>query len=69
MKKYEYNFIKVPVKPGFKAHSDDAFNACKEIIIQEAAKGWRLKQILAPFNEKTGVYRADSYEIIFEKEV
>lgn len=53
MKKYEYNFIKVPVKPGFKAHSDDAFNACKEIIIQEAAKGWRLKQILAPFNEKT----------------
>lgn len=68
MKKYEYKFIKVPGKSGFKVKSDDTFNECKNIIHEEAEKGWQLKQVVMPFDEKAGVYRANCYEIIFERE-
>ena len=35
----------------------------------EAKNGWRLKQIIAPVNEKTGAYMPLCYQIIFEKEI
>lgn len=71
---YEYKFVKVPVVtskagPLEIAQKGETFEACKEVIRQEAANGWRLKQVVAPFNEKAGVYQATCYEVIFEKEV
>lgn len=68
MKRYEYKFVKVPAKSGFKVKSGDTFNECKDIINAEAEKGWQLKQVVVPFSEKTGVYGTSCYEIIFEKE-
>ena len=69
MKKYEYKFVQVPYKGGFRAKAGDTFEACKEIIINEAMSGWRLKQVVVPFNEKVGVYGASSYKVIFEREI
>ena len=69
MKQYEYKFINVPAKVGFKVKAGDTFEECKDIINSESSKGWRLKQIVVPFNEKMGVYGASGYEIIFEKEI
>ena len=69
MKKYEYKFVNVPAKSGFKVKTGDTFNECKQIITSEAQEGWRLKQVVVPFNEKTGVYGASAYEIIFEREM
>ena len=74
MKKYEYTFVKVPVvteKKGIVAivHKGETFEACKEVIAKEAENGWRLKQVVVPFNEKSGVYGADCYQVIFEKEI
>lgn len=69
MKKYEYKFIEVPVKSGFKVKAGDTFEACKELIVSEAEHGWRLKQVVTPFNEKMGVYGTLGYEIIFEREL
>lgn len=74
MKKYEYKFVKVS-RPGVKkgifyvTRRGAAFEACKEVILSEAANGWRLKQVVVPFNEKTGVYGAHCYQVIFEREV
>lgn len=45
------------------------FDKCKEVINEQAKNGWRLKQVVIPANEKTGVAGAYSYQIIFEKEV
>lgn len=69
MKKYEYKFIEVAAKRGLKDKKDDTFEECKQIIAAEAENGWRLKQIVMPFNEKTVVYAASGYQIIFEKEI
>lgn len=52
MKKYEYKFIEVPAKGGLKAKAGETFEECKQIIAVEAENGWRLKQVVAPFNEK-----------------
>ena len=68
MSKYEYKFVEVPAKSGLKVKPGDTFEKCKEIIVTEAEDGWRLKQILTPYNEKMGVYGALGYQIIFEKE-
>lgn len=73
MKNYKYKYVKVPVigvKKGFLflTHKGDTFEACKEVIDKEAINGWRLKQVVVPFNEKTGVYGAYCYQVIFEKE-
>lgn len=64
---YLYKFVEVPRKAGLKGKPGDTFEACKEIIVREAAKGWRLKQVVTPYNEKTGVYGALGYQIILEK--
>ena len=68
MKKYEYKFIEVPKKPGIKGHGN-TFTECQNIIMEEAQNGWRLKQVVVPFNEKTGFYGAWCYQIIFEREI
>lgn len=74
MKKYEYKFVKVSGSPGVKkgifcvAAKGAAFEACKEVILSQAADGWRLKQVVVPFNGKTGVYGARCYQVIFERE-
>lgn len=66
--KYDYKFVDVPLREsGFKTKLGDGFNKCKEIITEEAANGWRLKQVLIPANEKTGVTLPYCYQIIFEK--
>lgn len=53
---YEYKFVEVPLREkGFSAKVGEGFDRCKEIIAKEAANGWRLKQIVIPANEKTGV--------------
>lgn len=66
---YEYKFINVPVDKSFKVKRGDSFEKCKEIIKEEAKNGWRLKQIVTPINEKTGINVTYAYEIIFEREV
>lgn len=66
---YEYRFINVPVDKSFKVKRGDSFEKCKEIIVEEAKNGWRLKQIVTPINEKTGVNITYAYEIIFERKV
>ena len=56
MKKYEYKFIEVPKKPGIKGHGN-TFTECQNIIMEEAQNGWRLKQVVVPFNEKKAYNR------------
>lgn len=65
--KYDYKFVEVPAKNGFKVKPGDTFEECKKVILQEAENGWRLKQVVAPFHEKMGVYGIVGYQIIFEK--
>lgn len=68
MKKYEYKFVEVSVKNNLRTKPGESFEECKKIILEEAEKGWQLKQVVTPFNEKLGVYGAMGYQIIFEKE-
>ena len=73
MKKYEYEFIEIPLVPVKKEKAKTVrgemppvpFEACREAIVREAADGWRLKQILEP---KVSVYGGNCYQIIFERE-
>lgn len=69
MKKYEYKFVEVPAKSGFRVKGGDTFKECMKIIQAEAENGWRLKQVVTPFHEKWTVYGAMGYQIIFEKAV
>lgn len=69
MKKYEYQFIHVSLKQEFRMKRGETFEQCKEIIVNEASKGWRLKQVVIQANEKTGVASPYCYEIIFEREI
>ncbi len=65
MKKYEYKFIEVERQ----SQKGATFKECKQIILQEAEQGWRLKQVVTDFNEKLGISSAMGYQIVFEKEV
>lgn len=68
--RYEYKFIEVQLREnGFKTKQGDAFERCKEVIIEEANNGWRLKQIVIPANEKTGISAPYSYQVVFEKSI
>ncbi len=69
MKKYEYKFVEVPRRTGFKVKTGESFEECKQVIIAEAEQGWRLKQVVTPFDEKTGVFVSYCYQIIFEREI
>ena len=69
MKKYAYKFVDVSRKGGMKDKIGDTFEECKQVIMAEAEQGWRLKQIVTPFNEKTGLFVSYCYQIIFEREI
>lgn len=69
MKKYEYKFVEVPRRTGFKVKTGESFEECKQVIIAEAQQGWSLKQVVTPFDEKTGVFVSYCYQIIFEREI
>lgn len=69
MKKYEYKFIEIPRSAGMKGKVGETFEECKQAILTEAEQGWRLKQIVTPFNEKTGLFVSYCYQIIFEREI
>ena len=69
MKNYEYKFVEIPRKTGLKAKTGETFEECKQVIVAEAEQGWRLKQVVTPFDEKTGVFVSHCYQIIFEREV
>lgn len=69
MKKYEYKFVEVQRELGLKVKRGDTFEKCKQTIEEEAAQGWRLKQVIAPFHDKAGEYEPYGYQIIFEREV
>ena len=69
MKKYEYKFVEVPRINGIKVKTGDTFEECKKVILLEAENGWRLKQIVTPFNERTGIFTSNCYQIIFEREL
>ena len=68
MKRYEYKFVEVPRKTGIKVNTGETFEECKQVIMAEAEQGWRLKQVVTPFNEKTGVFVSYCYQLIFERE-
>ena len=57
MKKYEYKFVEIQRETGLKVKVGDTFEKCKQVIIEEAEHGWKLKQVVTPFNEKTGGYK------------
>ena len=67
MKKYAYKFVEVSRKSGMKDKIGYTFEECKQVILAE--QGWRLKQIVTPFNEKTGLSVLLCYQIIFEREI
>jgi len=69
MQKYEYKFVEIQRKAGFKVKCGETFEECKQAIAAEAEQGWRLKQVVTPFNEKAGMYAPYCYQIIFEREV
>ncbi len=62
---YEYKFVRVEQMNRLNA----GFATCKEEIAEHAKEGWRFVQVVMLPNDKLGVYRPDSYEIIFEREV
>lgn len=69
MRQYEYKFVEVSGKTGGSVEqAGDRFEECKRIIVQEAEAGWRLIQIVTPYNEKMGVCGTLGYQIIFERE-
>lgn len=64
---YEYQCIEVTIQRGFYAQKGGTFHKCMEIVKEQAKEGWRLVQIVAPVNEKTGTISVYAYEIVFEK--
>lgn len=69
MKKYEYKFVEIQRRTGLKVKTGETFEECKQVIMAEAEQGWRLKQVVTPFDEKKGVFVSCCYQIIFEREV
>lgn len=61
--------MEIPRKTGIKVKTGQTFEECKQVIMDEAQRGWRLKQVVTPFDEKTGISVSYCYQIIFEKEV
>jgi len=60
---YEYNFVKIELKTGFKALSPK--EDYHEIIEDLASKGWRLVQVFAPPTAGSGL--AHYFELILER--
>ena len=66
---FEYKFVEVPFKKGLKVKKGDNYEGCKIVIKEEAKNGWRLKQVVVPPLDSTGVYCPYCYQIIFEKTI
>lgn len=66
---YEYQSIEVPIQRGFYAQKGGTFHKCMEIVKEQAKQGWKLVQIIAPVNEKSGTISVYAYEIVFEKTI
>lgn len=66
---YKYEFVDVETQNSLKDSKDKGFEKCKSIINQYAEEGWRLVQIVEPYNEKMGVMRPFKYTIVFEKSI
>lgn len=67
MAQYEYKFVELPRSSIFGKQDD--FKKCKDVIVSETKNGWRLKQVVVPYQEKSGAYVAKGYEIILEREI
>ena len=61
MGKFDYKFVEVPCDGNLKNGNTETLERCKEIIMNEAAQGWRLIQIISPAGERRmisgGCYR------------
>ncbi|RDY20485.1 DUF4177 domain-containing protein [Criibacterium bergeronii] len=44
------NFVEIKSKFGFKVKKGDTLAECKNAILENAQQGWRLKQVVVPFN-------------------
>lgn len=66
---YQYKFVEVPFDKILGIKKGSYFEKCKDIITLEAKNGWRLKQVVTPTNEKSGISSSYCYQIIFEKEI
>ncbi|MDD5795034.1 MAG: DUF4177 domain-containing protein [Clostridiales bacterium] len=64
---YKYEFVDVETGNNLRETKDTGFEKCKSIINQYAEQGWRLVQVVTPYNEKMGIMRPFKYTIIFEK--
>ena len=67
MGKFDYKFVEVPLDGNLKNGNMETLERCKEIIMSEAAQGWRLIQIISPAGERRMI-SGGSYEIVLEKE-
>ena len=47
MGKFDYKFVEVPCDGNLKNGNTETLERCKEIIMNEAAQGWRLIQIIS----------------------
>lgn len=68
MGKFDYKFVEVPLDGNLKTGNVETFERCKEIIMKEAAEGWRLVQIISPGSDKKPLCGNCSYEIVLERE-
>ena len=62
---YEYQFVKIE----FKKISGNPREDYREVIKEEAKKGWRFIQILSPDLATSGVAVGTYYELIFERPI
>jgi len=60
---YEYQYIRID----FKRLSGNPKEDYREVINQQAAKGWRFVQLVAPDFVTSGVGVGTYYELIFER--
>ena len=63
MTRYEYKFVRVDLKPGFR--TDSPMEDYRKIVEDHAKEGWRLFQLFAPPMSGTGW--ASYIELIFER--
>lgn len=61
--------MEIPSSGGFKIKTGCTFEECKRVILLEAEHGQKLKQIVTPFNKKTGIFTSKCYQIVFEREL
>lgn len=60
--------MEIPGRTGLKIKTGETFEECKKVIMEEDEQGWRLKQAVNPFNEKTGVSASYCYQITLSRQ-